>query len=131
MLATTARTVPAIAMFMVRPEGRARATPASTARSTPAGRRNSSSPFLPLMRTSRPLTLHSTPSGMLTGAFATLDMISFLFSLAACLRYFAQHFTTVAGGTRRTIGHHALRGGNNGNTQAADDLRYVLLAAID
>src|SRR5580693_7145252 len=93
---------------------------------TPAASASDSEPFAPLTVTVLPDTVAETPCGRSTGFFATRDMSR----LPRCSRHDAEDFAALAGGPGLAIGHHAARGGNDGNTQPAEHLRQLGRAAI-
>src|SRR5690606_6019343 len=81
----------------------------------------------------------STPFGSTTGALAILDII-LLFSSSIRLRlqraaagrseYGAENLATHASGTRSTVGHHTLVGGDDGDAEAGTYLRQLLAALV-
>ena len=72
--------------------------------------------------------LTSTPLGSATGLFAILDMFKYL--LKNPLEDGAEHLAADAGSAGGAIGHHALVGGHDGDTETAAHLRQVVLALV-
>src|SRR6185312_5205941 len=85
-----------------------------------------SDPLAPLMVTVSADTVAVTPCGRSTGALATLDMLRLSRS-----RHDAQDFAALADGARLLVGHHALGRGHDHGAHAAQNLRQLVLAAID
>src|SRR5687768_13505785 len=65
-------------------------------------------PFAPLMVTRPAAMVAVTPCGNATGFLATRDMIAL-----RPLRHDAEDFAALADGARLTVGHHALRRGDD------------------
>src|SRR3569623_672298 len=125
MLFTSARKVPAKASALVLPSRGAKlSTLSSFCISTCGCRSTVRAPFLPLTVTVWPATETSTPLGRLMGFLATRDMIHL------SLRDVTQDFATMAGGTRGAVGHQPLRGGDDGDAEAALHLGQFVLAFV-
>src|SRR5690242_5657034 len=71
-------------------------------------------------------TLTSTPAGIVTGCFPILDISIPLHRFHAALRHDAQHFPAHPGRARLAVGHHAARGGHDGDPQSVHDVGDVL-----
>src|SRR4029077_10322208 len=67
------------------------------------------------------------------GALAIRDILASLLTRAryAASGDDAQHLTALARGTRLAVGHHALRGRDDHGAHAAEDLRQLILAAVN
>src|SRR5688572_19696610 len=100
------------------------ASPLSTDRLMPAGLAMLRVPFGPLVLIDSAWMLSSTPFGRATGFLATRDI-----SIPP-LGHEAQDFTADALLARLRIGHDALRGGDDGDAEAAQDLGQLRLAAV-
>src|SRR6202046_5675505 len=83
-------------------------------------------PLAPLMVTDSGAMVAVTPCGRLTGALAILDM-----KRSSRLRHDAQDFAALSDRTRLLVRHHALRRGDDHRTHPAQNLRQVVLAAVD
>src|SRR6201989_886315 len=83
------------------------------------------SPFGPLTVTTRPAILTSTPDGIAMGACPIRDIRS--------LRSpdVAQDFAADLAPARLTVGHQPLRGGQDGDAEAAEDARHAPGVAVD
>src|SRR5690606_7674935 len=123
MFATIARRVPVMAMRSGSLVDSC-AWPSSILISTSDGFAIDSVPFGPLTLTVSAWTFSSTPFGRAIGFLATRDMS------ATPLGHEAQDFTADALLACLRIGHDALRGGDDGDAQAIEDLRQRVLAAI-
>src|SRR6478672_7041454 len=123
MLARIARRVPAIGTS-IGSLADSTAWPSSTLTSTPAGLAIDSVPFGPLTLTESAWMFSSTPLAMATGFLATRDMF------VTPLGHEAQDFTADALLARLRIGHDAVGGGDDGDAEAAKDLRKRVLAAV-
>src|SRR5690606_5272481 len=123
MFCSSARVVPASARPL-RDSGMATLR-RSPSRSTvmPAGSSWLISPFLPLSVTRLPFTVTSTPAGSLIGSFATRDM-------SGSSRHDADDFAAHALGAGLAVRQHALRRGHDGDAQAAQHLRQLVLGAV-
>src|SRR5580658_910796 len=86
-------------------------------------------PLAPLMVTALAAMVAVTPEGRSTGALAILDMM--LISLRALLRPDAQDFAALPARARLLVGHHARGRGDDHRAHAAEDLRQLILAAVD
>src|SRR5579863_2820087 len=93
---------------------------------TPAPSDRLSEPLAPLMVTACAAMVAVTPWGSSSGALAILDMM-------ACSRLGndAQDFAALAARARLAVGHHALGRGDDYRAHAAQDLRQLVLAAVD
>src|SRR6266404_833278 len=124
MFATSARKVPCIALASASAALNTSVSPVfSTVTAVPNWR--NSVPRGPLTEISPGPTFTSTFGGSLIGLLPMRDMF---FSPS---RDDAQHFTTDAGGARLAIGHDAVRGRDNGDSQPVHDPRDIVLALID
>src|ERR1700748_1564305 len=83
-------------------------------------------PLAPLMVTDSGAMVAVTPCGRSTGALAILDM-----KRSSRLRHDAQDFAALSDRTRLLIRHHALGRGDDHRTHPAQNLRQVILAAVD
>src|SRR3569623_143283 len=125
MLFTSARKVPAKASALVLPSRGAKlSTLSSFCISTCGCRSTVRATILPLTVTVWPATETSTPRGRLMGFLATRDMIHL------SLRDVTQDFATVTRRARRAVGHHPLRGGDDGDTETALHLRQLVFALV-
>src|ERR1700759_2828628 len=79
-----------------------------------------SSPSLPFAVTMPPAMATCTPAGISTGYFPTRDIRAFP------LEHAAENFAANIGSASLRIAHHALRRGQDGNTQAGIDPRQFL-----
>src|SRR6476659_2461873 len=93
------------------------ALPSSTLTSMPFGLAIDNVPFGPLTLTLSDWMLNSTPLGRAIGFLATRDMC------ATPLGHEAQDFAAHAFLACAGVGHDALRGGNDGDAEAAEHLR--------
>src|SRR5690606_19773086 len=131
MLARCERTVPA-SMLDSRPSlarSTCNAPSCSTTRTWVAFSGRLMVPLPPLMDTPSALMVAVTPCGRGTGCLATRDM-----EVSACSVGSgddAKHFAAVAGGTRLLVRHHALRRGDNGDAQSAQDRRQLILTLVN
>src|SRR3989338_563474 len=85
-------------------------------------------PLGPFTLTWLPLSLTSTPPGMVTGFFAILDM--FALSPRPASGNDAQHFAAEAGLARGAIGHDPFGRGDDRHARAAEDARQPVLGPI-
>src|SRR6185503_8583747 len=85
-----------------------------------------SSPSLPLVRTTPPSILTSTPVGTVTGFFPIRDM-----ALFRLLVHAADDFAANVLVARDRVGHHALRRRDDGDAEASIRPRQRLDARID
>src|SRR5580658_377575 len=85
-------------------------------------------PLAPLMVTASAAMVAVTPEGSSTGALAILDMMA---SLALISGDDAQHLAPLSDGARLAVGHDTLRGGDDHRPHPTEDLRQLVLAAID
>src|SRR4051812_20737986 len=83
-------------------------------------------PPVPLTLIWSSLTCTSTPWGTATGIFPIRDIELFL-----PLGDVAEDFAADAGRARLAVGHHALRGGHDGDAQAVLHLRDRVAALVD
>src|ERR1700761_8810096 len=83
-------------------------------------------PLAPLMVTCSGDTVAVTPCGRSTGALAILDMLAVPTSGDD-----AQDFTALSDRARLLVGHHALGRGDDHGAHATEDLRQLILAAVD
>ena len=98
--------------------------PFSILTSTPAGLAIDRVPFGPLTLTLSAWTFSSTPLGRAIGFLATRDMV------VTPLGHEAQDFAADALLARLRVGHDALRGGDDGDAEATEDLGQRVLAAV-
>src|SRR6185312_2092064 len=92
---------------------------------TPGRRARLSEPLAPFRVTALSAIVAVTPCGSSTGALAILDMAR------SPLRHDAEHFAALADRARLLVRHDALRRGDDDRPHAAQDLRQLVLAAID
>src|ERR1700720_3672441 len=124
MLATSARKVPCIALASALAALNTRVSPFfSTVMAVPNWR--DSVPSGPLTEISPGPTFTSTFGGSLIGLLPMRDMF------CSPSRDDAQHFAADAGGARLAIGHDAVRGRDDGNSQSVHHPRDVILAFVD
>src|SRR6478672_1256922 len=123
MLARIARRVPAIGTS-IGSLADSTAWPSSTLTSTPAGLAIDSVPFGPLTLTESAWMFSSMPFARATGFLATRDMF------VTPLGHEAQDLAADALLARLRVGHDALRGGNDGDAEATQDLGQRVLAAV-
>src|ERR1700682_1893500 len=124
MFATSARKVPCIALASTLAALNTSVSPFfSTVIAVPNWR--DSVPSGPLTEISPGLTFTSTFGGSLIGLLPMRDMF---FSPS---RDDAQHFTADAGGACLAIGHDAVRGRDDGDSQSVHHSRDVVLALVD
>src|SRR5690606_38875837 len=100
------------------------AWPSSMTMAIPAGLAIDRVPLGPLTVTISGWMFSSTPLARTIGFLATRDMV------VTPLSHEAQDFAADALLARLRIGHDAFGGGNDGNTEAAENLRQVVLAAV-
>src|SRR5690606_1495319 len=125
MFASSARVVPANATaFWSFMSAETRSALSSCTTSTLSCSVQLSSPFGPFMRISRPEIVTWAPLAISIGRFATRDM-----SLSSS-GHDAEHLAALPAGTRGATAHHALRGGDNGDTEAAQHRRQFVLALV-
>src|SRR6218665_1145742 len=74
------------------------------------------------------LTDTSTPAGTVTGSFPIRDIN---FSSMPASVDVTQDFATDTGRARLAVGHHTLRGGDDGHAQAILDLRNGFAATVN
>src|ERR1700687_6102534 len=124
MFATSARSVPCIALASTLAALNTSVSPFfSTVIAVPNWR--DSGPSGPLTEISPGPTCSSTFGGSLIGLLPMRDMF---FSPS---RDDAQHFATDAGGARLAIGHDAVRGRDDCDSQSVHDPRDIVLALVD
>src|SRR5690606_4374532 len=123
MLAITERMVPVMAMSDG-VAGDSTAWPSSILNSTFEGMAMDSAPLGPLAAMVPSWTLSSTPLGSVIGFLAIRDIV------VPPLGHEAQDLAADALLARLRIGHDALRGGNDGDAEAVEDLRQLGLAAV-
>src|SRR5215469_5480971 len=92
---------------------------------TPPSKGSDSEPFAPLMVTACAATVAVTPCGSSTGALAILDM------LRLPSGHDAQDFAALSDRACLLVGHHALGRGNDHGAHAAEDIRQLVLAAVN
>src|SRR5690242_7550569 len=83
-------------------------------------------PFAPLMVTDSAAMVAVTPCGRLTGALAILDM-----KRSSRLGHDAQDFAALSNRTRLFVRHHALGRRDDHRAHPAENLRQIVLAAVD
>src|ERR1700748_1465786 len=83
-------------------------------------------PLAPLMVTDSGAMVAVTPCGRSTGALAILDM-----KRSSRLGHDAQDFAALSDRTRLFVRHHALGRGDDHRTHPAQNLRQLVLAAVD
>src|SRR6185312_3735231 len=100
---------------------------------TPVASGRRSDPLAPLMVMESPARVAVTPCGSSTGALAIRDILTSLLTRAgyAASGDDAQHLATVPGGARLAVGHDALRRRDDHGAHATEDLRQLILAAVD
>src|SRR5688572_12209678 len=123
MLARIARRVP-VSGISAASSVENTAWPSSTLTAIPAGLTTVSVPFGPLALIESAWTFSSTPLARATGFLATRVMS------VPPLGHEAQDFTADALLARLRIGHDALRGGDDGDAEATEDLGQLVLAAV-
>src|SRR5690606_19187126 len=123
MLATIERRVPASGTS-AGSAAESWAWPSSTLTSMASGLSSASLPFGPVTDTAPGWMFSSTPFGRAIGFLATRDMFP------APLGHEAQDLAADALLARLRIGHDALRGGNDGDAEAVEDLRQLGLATV-
>src|SRR6202171_3754877 len=124
MFATSARSVPCIALASTLAALNTSVSPFfSTVIAVPNWR--DSVPSGPLTEISPGPTFTSTFGGSLIGLLPMRDM----FFSPSCDD--AQYFATDAGGARLAIGHDAVRGRDDGDSQSVHDPRDIVLALVD
>src|SRR5690554_692952 len=123
MLAMTERMVPVTAMS-AGVAGDSTAWPSSILNSTPAGIAIDRLPFGPLVATVPSWIFSSTPFGRTIGFLAIRDIA------VTPLGHEAQDLAADAVLACLRVGHDALRGGNDGDAEAVEDLRQFGLAAV-
>src|SRR3569832_1955936 len=84
-------------------------------------------PFAPLMITCSGDTVAVTPFGRLTAALAILDMSVSLLTFG----HDAQDFTALSDRTGLLVRHHALRRRHDHRTHTTENLRQLVLAAVN
>src|SRR5690606_4659805 len=100
------------------------ATPSATDTSMPSGLSIDRAPFGPLTAMLVGWMFSSTPLPRAIGFLATLDIA------VAPLCHEAQDFAADDQWLHQCVGHDALGGGDDGNAEAAQDLRQRVLAAV-
>src|ERR1700733_5356599 len=126
MQAMIARVVPHIMRLRVsRLRGLTTTLLASTLTSTSSDSGIFCSPSLPFAVIMPPAMATCTPAGISTGYFPTRDI------RAVPLEHAAEDFAANIGSASLGIAHHALRRGQDGNTQAGVDPRQFLDFCID
>src|SRR5690554_1036138 len=123
MLAITERMVPVMAMS-AGVAGDSTAWPSSMSSTTPEGMAIDRLPFGPFVATVPSWTFSSTPFGRVIGFLAIRDIA------VTPLGHEAQDLAADALLACLRIGHDALRGGDDGDAEAVEDLRQLGLATI-
>src|SRR5690606_2212139 len=123
MLAMIERMVPVIAMSLA-VAGDTTAWPSSMLNSTPAGMAIDSEPLGPLAAIVPSWVFSSTPFGRAIGFLAIRDIA------VTPLGHEAQDLAADALLARLRVGHDALRGGDDGDAEAVEDLRQLGFATV-
>src|SRR5579864_5923683 len=126
MLARCARVAPALVRASPGSENLISSFFSVCTTDTPALSGRLSEPLAPLMVTAAPATVAVTPAGNSTGDLAILDMM-----LCSISGDDAQDFPALPRGARLAVGHHALGGRDDHRAHAAEDLRQLVLAAVN